>query len=161
MTRMKRRVLPGLPLSLGYTLFYLSVLVVIPILACFSKAGSLTAAQFKTAVWTERTRAAYALTFGTSFAAAAVNLALGLLIAWVLVRYRFPGRRLMDALIAHARREGLKHLVLTVTDGNGPAKHLYESAGFRSFGIEPDAIRVDGRAYAKNHMHLELGPAAP
>jgi sulfate transport system permease protein len=96
---MKRRVLPGLPLSLGYTLFYLSVLVVIPILACFSKAGSLTAAQFKTAVWTERTRAAYALTFGTSFAAAAVNLALGLLIAWVLVRYRFPGRRLMDALI--------------------------------------------------------------
>ncbi len=99
MTRMKRRVLPGFPLSLGYTLFYLSVLVVIPILACFSKAGSLTAAQFRDAVWTERTRAAYALTFGTSFAAAAVNLALGLLIAWVLVRYRFPGRRLMDALI--------------------------------------------------------------
>jgi ribosomal protein S18 acetylase RimI-like enzyme len=71
------------------------------------------------------------------------------------------GRGLMDALIAHARREGLKHLVLTVTDGNGTARHLYESAGFRSFGIEPDAIRVDGRAYAKNHMHLELGPAAP
>jgi sulfate/thiosulfate transport system permease protein len=99
MARVNRGVLPGFSLSLGYTLFYLSVLVVLPILACFSKAASLSAAQFRAAVWTERTRAAYALTFGTSFAAAATNVALGLLIAWVLVRYRFPGRRLMDALI--------------------------------------------------------------
>jgi sulfate transport system permease protein len=99
MSRANRKVLPGFSLSLGYTLFYLSVLVVLPILACFSKAASLTAAQFWAAVWTERTRAAYALTFGTSFVAAAVNVALGLLIAWVLVRYRFPGRRVMDALI--------------------------------------------------------------
>jgi len=92
-------VLPGFSLSLGYTLFYLSVLVALPILACFSKAASLSWAQFWSAVWTERTRAAYALTFGTSFVAAALNIALGMLVAWVLVRYRFPGRRLMDALI--------------------------------------------------------------
>jgi len=96
---MHRKVLPGFSLSLGYTLFYLTVLVLLPILACFSKAASLTFEQFWAAVWTERTRAAYLLTFGTSFVAAAANLFLGLLIAWVLVRYRFPGRRVMDSLI--------------------------------------------------------------
>jgi len=92
-------VLPGFSLSLGYTVFYLSVLVLLPIVACFSKAFSLSFEGFRAAVWTERTRAAYALTFGTSLVAAVVNVLLGLLIAWVLVRYRFPGRRLMDSLI--------------------------------------------------------------
>jgi sulfate/thiosulfate transport system permease protein len=96
---LNRRVLPGFSLSLGYTVFYLTVLVLIPIVACFSRAATLTIDQFWAAVWTERTRAAYMLTFGTSFAAASVNLFLGLLIAWVLVRYQFPGRRLMDSLI--------------------------------------------------------------
>jgi sulfate transport system permease protein len=99
MASVNRRVLPGFSLSLGYTVFYLTVLVLLPVLACFSKAASLTLAQFGAAVWTERTRAAYLLTFGTSFLAAVVNVFLGLLIAWVLVRYRFPGRRLMDSLI--------------------------------------------------------------
>jgi sulfate/thiosulfate transport system permease protein len=99
MARMNRKVLPGFSLSLGYTVFYLTVLVLLPILACFSKAASLTFDQFWAAVWTERTRAAYALTFGTSLVAAVVNVFLGLLIAWVLVRYRFPGRRVMDSLI--------------------------------------------------------------
>ncbi|MCD6077722.1 MAG: family N-acetyltransferase [Ramlibacter sp.] len=68
------------------------------------------------------------------------------------------GRRLLDALIAHARMNGVESLVLTVTDGNERAQRLYEAAGFRSFGIEPDAIRVAGRPYAKNHMHLNLAP---
>ncbi len=99
MPTVNRRVLPGFSLSLGYTVFYLTVLVLLPVLACFSKAASLTFAQFGAAVWTERTRAAYLLTFGTSLVAAVVNVFLGLLIAWVLVRYRFPGRRLMDSLI--------------------------------------------------------------
>ena len=95
----RRRVLPGFSLSLGYTMFYLSVLVLLPIVACVSKAASLGFAAFRAAVWTERTRAAYLLTFGTSLAAAVINVLLGLLVAWVLVRYRFPGRRLMDSLI--------------------------------------------------------------
>jgi ribosomal protein S18 acetylase RimI-like enzyme len=69
------------------------------------------------------------------------------------------GRALMEALLAHARAQGVASLVLTVTEGNGPARHLYEALGFRSFGSEPDAIRVDGRPYAKNHMHLDLGTA--
>lgn len=69
------------------------------------------------------------------------------------------GRALMEALLAHASGAGVQSLVLTVTDGNPAATRLYESVGFRSFGIEPDAIRVDGRSYAKNHMHLDLGTA--
>ena len=66
------------------------------------------------------------------------------------------GRKLLDSLVAHARLNGLESLVLTVTDGNQRALRLYEAAGFRSFGIEPDAIRLGGRSFAKNHMHLNL-----
>jgi sulfate/thiosulfate transport system permease protein len=94
-----RRVLPGFSLSLGYTVFYLSLLVLVPIAACFIKASSLTFEEFWGAVWTERTRAAYALTFGAAFVAAIANTVLGLLLAWVLVRYAFPGRRIVDSLV--------------------------------------------------------------
>jgi sulfate/thiosulfate transport system permease protein len=99
MASVNRKVLPGFSLTLGYTIFYLSVLVLIPITACFFKAGSLSFDEFWRAVWTERARSAYLLTFGASFAAALVNLILGLLLAWVLVRYTFPGRRLVDSLV--------------------------------------------------------------
>jgi sulfate transport system permease protein len=94
-----QRVLPGFGLSLGYATLYLSVLVLLPLAACFLKAASLSPAQFWAAVWTERARAAYALTFGASLTAAAVNAALGLFVAWVLVRYDFPLKRLFDSLI--------------------------------------------------------------
>src|SRR5262245_2669814 len=99
MPSVNRKVLPGFSLSLGYTVFYLSVLVLLPIFACLTKAASLSLDEFLEAVWTDRARAAYLLTFGTAFIAAVVNLFLGLLIAWVLVRYEFPGKRLMDSLI--------------------------------------------------------------
>lgn len=99
MASVNRRVLPGFSLSLGYTVFYLSVLVLLPISAVFFKAGSLSLDDFYRAVWTERARAAYSLTFGASFIAALVNLLLGSLIAWVLVRYKFPGKRLIDSLV--------------------------------------------------------------
>ena len=99
MASVNRKVLPGFSLTLGYTIFYLSVLVLIPISACFFKAASLSFDEFWRAVWTERARSAYLLTFGASFAAALVNLILGLLLAWVLVRYTFPGRRLVDSLV--------------------------------------------------------------
>lgn len=69
------------------------------------------------------------------------------------------GRALLDALVAHARAEGIESLVLTVTEGNAAAERLYAAAGFRSFGIEADAIRVAGRSWAKNHMHLDLRQA--
>ncbi len=86
-------------LSLGYTVCYLSLLVLIPLGACFLKAASLTPQQFLDAVWTERARSAYALTFGASLVSAGVNCVLGLLVAWVLVRYAFPLKRLFDALV--------------------------------------------------------------
>ncbi|HSH89420.1 MAG TPA: GNAT family N-acetyltransferase, partial [Ramlibacter sp.] len=66
------------------------------------------------------------------------------------------GKALLDALLDGARELGLELLVLTVTEGNTVATNFYEAAGFRSFGIEPRAIKVDGRPYAKNHMYLEL-----
>jgi sulfate transport system permease protein len=99
MSAVSRRVLPGFSLSLGYALCYLSLLALIPLAACFLRAASLTPAQFSSAVWNERTRAAYALTFGSSLVAAGANAVLGLLVAWVLVRYSFPLRRLFDALV--------------------------------------------------------------
>jgi sulfate transport system permease protein len=94
-----RRVLPGFSLSLGYTVFYLSILVLFPIAAVFFKTATLSFEEFLNAVWTERARAAYYLTFGAAFIAALANLVLGLLLAWVLVRYSFPGRKLVDSLV--------------------------------------------------------------
>ncbi len=99
MASVNRRVLPGFSLTLGYTVFYLSLLVLLPITAVFARAGSLSLDEFWRAVWTERARAAYSLTFGASFVAALVNLLFGSLIAWVLVRYTFPGKRLIDSLV--------------------------------------------------------------
>ena len=99
MSRVNRKVLPGFSLTLGYAVFYLSLLVLLPITACFIKAGSLSWSEFSGAVWTERARAAYLLTFGASLTAALTNVILGSLIAWVLVRYEFPGKRLMDSLV--------------------------------------------------------------
>lgn len=69
------------------------------------------------------------------------------------------GVKLLEVLVAQARTEGLEALVLTVTEGNEAAQRLYERAGFRSFGVEPRAIKVDGRYYAKNHMLLQLETA--
>lgn len=99
MTGVSRRALPGFGLGLGFTLFYLSVLVLIPLTAILVKAASLGPAEFWAAAWTPRARAAYALTFGVSFAAAAINVALGLIVGWTLVRYDFPSKRIVDALV--------------------------------------------------------------
>ncbi len=94
-----RRVLPGFRLTLGYTLFYLTLIVLIPISALFFKTFSLTFDQFWAAVTSERVIASYRLTFGASLIAALVNLVFGLLLAWVLVRYSFPGKKIIDALV--------------------------------------------------------------
>jgi len=99
MASVNRSVLPGFSLTLGYTVFYLSVLVLLPIAAVFIKTSHLSWDEFTAAVWTDRARAAYLLTFGASFIAAIVNVVLGTLLAWVLVRYTFPGKRIIDSLI--------------------------------------------------------------
>ncbi|MCW5890751.1 MAG: sulfate ABC transporter permease subunit CysT [bacterium] len=98
-TDVNRRVLPGFGLSLGYMMTYLTLLVLIPIAAGFIRATNLSLEQFWAAVSTERAIAAYRLTLFVSFASAAVNVVLGLLVAWVLVRYEFPLKRLLDSLV--------------------------------------------------------------
>jgi len=98
-TDVNRRVLPGFSLSLGWTLVYLSLLVLVPTAAGFLKASTLSFDAFWAAVSSERAVAAYRLTVGVSLAAALVNVALGVLVAWVLVRYRFPGKTLLDSLV--------------------------------------------------------------
>ncbi|MBK6595713.1 MAG: sulfate ABC transporter permease subunit CysT [Burkholderiales bacterium] len=97
--RAPKRVLPGFKLTLGFTLFYLSIIVLIPLSALVFKTFTLTWEQFVFAVSSPRVMAAYRLTFGASFVAAVVNAFFGLLIAWVLVRYTFPGKKLIDALV--------------------------------------------------------------
>ena len=94
-----QRVLPGFGISLGYAVIYLSLLVLIPLLVCLIKAASLSPQEFIAAVWTPRAQAAYALSFGAAFIAAITNVVLGTIVAWTLVRYRFPGRRIADALV--------------------------------------------------------------
>jgi sulfate transport system permease protein len=95
----KFKVLPGFKLTLGCTLFYLGLIVLIPLAATFGKTASLSLAQFWRAVASPDALAAFRLSFGVSFFAALANLVFGLLVAWVLVRYQFWGRRLMDALV--------------------------------------------------------------
>ena len=97
--RAARRVLPGFKLTLGYTLFYLGLIVLIPLSALVFRSLSLSLDEFWSAVTSPRVLASYKLTFGASLLAAIVNLFFGLLVAWVLVRYEFPGKKIMDALV--------------------------------------------------------------
>jgi sulfate transport system permease protein len=95
----RRRTVPGFRLSLGFTLFYLTSLVLVPLLALVLKPWSLGLDGFWHAVTTPRVLASLRLSFGTALAAAIIDSVFGLVIAWVLVRYRFPGKGLLDALI--------------------------------------------------------------
>jgi len=99
-TLLKRHsVLPGFDLALGLALIYTSLIVLIPLSAAFLKTFTLTWQQFLEATTTPRVVASYRLTFGASFLAALLNAFFGLIVAWVLVRYRFPAKRLIDALV--------------------------------------------------------------
>jgi sulfate/thiosulfate transport system permease protein len=95
----KFSVLPGFSLTLGCTLLYLSAIVLIPIAVLVLKSLEISGSEFWRLVTTDRALAAYRLTFGASFAAASINAVFGTMLAWVLVRYDFPGRRLFDALV--------------------------------------------------------------
>lgn len=95
----QRSILPGFGLTLGFTLVYLSLIALIPLFGLFLRTAELTWGQFWAIVTDARVLAAYRLSFGASLIAATVNVLFGAIVAWVLVRYRFPGRRLVDALI--------------------------------------------------------------
>ena len=99
-TRLARHsALPGFDLALGFTLLYLSFIVLIPLSAAFLKTATMSWPAFWAAVSSPRVLASYRLTFGASLAAALLNAFFGLIVAWVLVRYEFPGRRVVDALV--------------------------------------------------------------
>ncbi|RXZ38482.1 sulfate ABC transporter permease subunit CysT [Oxalobacteraceae bacterium CAVE-383] len=97
--RSNLRVMPGFNLSLGFTLFYLGLIVLIPLSAVFLKTFTMTWPAFWDAVTSDRVMASYRLTFGASLLAALINVFFGGVVAWVLVRYRFPGKKIIDALV--------------------------------------------------------------
>lgn len=95
----KQRVIPGFGLSMGITIFWLSAIILIPLVALFLKAAGLGPGEWWTILSSPRVLAAAKLTFGASAAAAAVSMVLGLLVSWVLVRYEFPGKKVLDAMV--------------------------------------------------------------
>jgi sulfate transport system permease protein len=127
-------VLPGFNLALGFTLLYLSLIVLIPLSAAFIRTTALTLPEFWNAVTTPRVIASYRLTFGASFAAALVNAVFGLLVAWVLVRYRFPGKKFVDALVdlPFALPTAVAGIALTALyAGNGWIGQYFEVIGIK------------------------------
>ena len=135
MSRRTLRVLPGFNLTLGYTLFYLSVIVLIPLSAVFIKTSSLGLAQFWEVVTAPRVLASYRLSFGASLLAASINAVFGLMLAWALVRYSFPGKKLVDALIdlPFALPTAVAGIALTA---------LYAKNGWLGSVLEPAGIKV-------------------
>ena len=142
--RRSKRVLPGFGLTLGYTLFYLSLIVLIPLLALLFKTFSMSWPQFWEAVTAPRVLASYRLTFGASFIAACVNLVFGLLIAWVLVRYRFPGKKVVDALVdlPFALPTAVAGISLTaLLAGNGWVGQYFEPLGIQ-LAFNPNGVVI-------------------
>jgi sulfate/thiosulfate transport system permease protein len=130
-----RRVLPGFNLTLGYTLLYLSLIVLIPMSALLFKTATLSWEQLWAAVASPRVLASYRLTFGASLLAALVNGFFGLVIAWVLVRYSFPGKKIVDALV------DLPFALPTAVAGIALAA-LYAPNGWIGQWFEPFGIKI-------------------
>ncbi|HSI73191.1 MAG TPA: sulfate ABC transporter permease subunit CysT [Fimbriimonas sp.] len=130
-----KRVLPGFGLSLGFTLAYLSLIVLIPLSAVFIKSAGMGTEDFLNAVTSPRVVASYKLSFGASLLAAAINVVFGLLLAWGLVRYTFPGKKLVDALI------DLPFALPTAVAGISLTA-LYAKNGWLGQYLEPLGIKV-------------------
>src|SRR4029450_3567421 len=140
--RKRHSVLPGFRLALGFTLFCLCLVVLVPLSTLFWKGASLGAGGFWRAVSAPRVVASYKLTFGASLVAASLNAVFGLVVTWVLVRYRFPGRRLMDALVDFpfalpTAVAGITLTTLYAPSGwlGAPLQKLGVKAGFTPLGI--------------------------
>lgn len=129
-----QNVLPGFNLSLGFTLFYLSLIVLIPLSAAFIKTTDLSLSEFWAVVSAPRVLASYRLTFGASLLGALINAVFGLLTAWVLVRYTFPGKKIIDALVdlPFALPTAVAGIALTaVYAGNGWIGQWLEPLGIK------------------------------
>ncbi|AKR43626.1 sulfate ABC transporter permease subunit CysT [Methylophilus sp. TWE2] len=131
----KKHLLPGFGLSLGYTLVYLSLIVLIPLAAVFLRTTELSLHEFWAVVTTPRVVATYKLTFGASLLAALINLVFGLLTAWVLVRYQFFGKKVLDALVdlPFALPTAVAGIALTA---------IYAPNGWLGQWLEPHGIKV-------------------
>jgi len=135
MRQSSRSVLPGFGVSLGITCTYLSLMVLLPLATVFTRTADLTWAGFWAIVTNPRVLASYRVTFGASLVAALVNTVFGLLVAWVLVRYRFPGRRLVDAMV------DLPFALPTAVAGISLTT-LYASNGWVGRYLEPLGVKV-------------------
>ncbi|RIK68315.1 MAG: sulfate ABC transporter permease subunit CysT [Planctomycetota bacterium] len=131
----RQSVLPGFGLSLGYTVLYLSLIVLLPLSALFLRAASISWSRFVETLADPRVLAALKLSFGAAFVAACVNALFGSVIAWVLVRYRFPGRRFIDAIVdlPFALPTAVAGIALTT---------LYAPSGWIGRLLEPLGLRV-------------------
>ena len=129
------RVMPGFGLSLGFTVFYLCLIVLIPLSAVFVKTFTMTWEAFWHAVTSERVVASYKLSFGASLIAASINVVFGGVVAWVLVRYKFPGKRFVDALVdlPFALPTAVAGITLTA---------LYSQNGWIGRYLEPLGLKI-------------------
>lgn len=131
---LRQNILPGFNLSLGFTIFYLSLIVLIPLSAAFIKTTELSLSEFWAVVSAPRVVASYQLTFGASLIGALINAVFGLLTAWVLVRYTFPGKKIIDALVdlPFALPTAVAGIALTaVYAGNGWIGQWLETFGIK------------------------------
>jgi sulfate transport system permease protein len=135
MQQKSRSVLPGFGLSLGITCTYLSLVVLLPLATVFARTSELSGSALWATVTAPRVMASYRVTFGASFVAALVNTVFGLLVAWVLVRYRFPGRRVVDAMVdlPFALPTAVAGIALTT---------LYASNGWVGRYLDPLGIKI-------------------
>jgi sulfate/thiosulfate transport system permease protein len=135
----RHSVLPGFDLALGFALLYLGLIVLIPLSAAFLKTFTLTWEGFLAATTTPRVVASYKLSFGASLGAALLNALFGLIVAWVLVRYTFPGKRIVDALVdlPFALPTAVAGIALTsIWAGNGSiGQHLSFKVSFTPIGV--------------------------
>jgi len=131
----KPTIIPGFGLTLGFTVFYLALIVVIPLSGLFFRAATLTAAEFWQVVTSERVMHAYKISFGLALLAAAINCFFGLIIAWILARYRFPGKKIVDAMVdlPFALPTAVAGIALTA---------LYAPQGWVGQYLEPLGIKV-------------------
>jgi sulfate transport system permease protein len=131
----RQSVLPGFGLTMGFTLLYLSLIVLIPLSGLFLKSAMLNWSEFWKTVSDPRVVASYRLTFGASFAGALINAVFGLIVAWVLVRYSFPGKKIVDALVdlPFAMPTAVSGIALTM---------IYSQNGWIGHFLKPLGIKV-------------------
>lgn len=144
--RKERSILPGFGLSFGFSVFYLGLIVLLPLSAAIVKTSGMTWPQFIAAVASPRVIASYKISFGASLVAGVINSVFGLIVAWVLVRYKFPGKRIVDALVdlPFALPTAVAGIALTA---------IYSKNGWVGQYLEPHGIKI---AFAEPGVFVAL-----